>query len=100
MSTPGGFDIDNILAVMIVDATTNTKGTLNIHNIDTGFSTPGENCRVDAIVTEDFVHPDAAGEHDGPPDIDVPDLEVIAHAGGLDVLLACTPAFNVTISAP
>ena len=100
MSTSGGFDIDNIVAVMIVDTPTNTKGNLNIHNIDTGFSTPGENYRVGAIVTKDFVHPDAAGKHGEPPDIDLPDLEIIVHAEGLDVQLACTPAFNVTISAP
>ena len=83
----GPFTIVGIAAVKIVDATTNGGGVLHVRDIDLEFDTPGT-YRVDVLVTQ-FGYVSGS--------IELGELDIVAAANDLDVLLACQPAFTVTV---
>ena len=87
VGAPGPFTVAGIETFKIVDVTTNGGGILHVKGIDLEFATPGE-YRVDVIVTQDGY---VAGS------VTNAELYMVAAANNLDVLLACQPAFTVTV---
>ena len=79
----------------VVAVTTNGGGSFNIKDIDTGFvGVVGTKYRIDIIVVKNgFTHT----HNGGGPDVTNALLEELAHAADWDVVLACTPAFIVTV---